>query len=453
MPDELDVSHTEALTNAQRDALLARLKTAWNNLPAQTQTDLKPLLNEAHEQLAVYAGGGKSPDPHLRPILRMKSYLTDDWDGHLQTLGQPINQAQDQPLAAAVKPLAIEISVGSDGAILGTGKYQELDLCWELVSGTVWLENLLHKHPFPKGTPAIQTIGNTVTIAMAGDFGTGNFGSGDSPSTKISKLIPKLKPDYTIHLGDVYYAGTTPEETANLLNFWPQGSLASFTLNSNHEMYSGAGPYFNLAVGGPVFNKLQSPYSFFALENDNWIIVGLDSAYYSNVLTLYMSGTLGSGNAQIKFLQDIAQRGKKVIVLTHHNGLPINGDPNGGSNNKPLQLYTDVMNAFAGQNPPAYWYYGHEHIAAVYPPINGTLCRCLGHAALPWGLSSDLQAAKTAGKVEWFETRSANDPDDTLRIYNGFVLLQLDGPNLTETFYDETGNVAWPAPPPPASAG
>jgi hypothetical protein len=40
MPDELDVSLSESITVAQRDALVARLRTAWNNLPPATQDQL-----------------------------------------------------------------------------------------------------------------------------------------------------------------------------------------------------------------------------------------------------------------------------------------------------------------------------------------------------------------------------------------------------------------------------
>ncbi|MGB8493962.1 MAG: metallophosphoesterase [Candidatus Acidiferrum sp.] len=359
----------------------------------------------------------------------MKSYLTDDWDGHVQQLNQR---------AAVAK--AIEVQVGPGGEILGTGRYEQLDPLWELVAGTVWLENLLHKHPFPSGTPSRVEITDQATIALAGDFGTGNFGASDSPSTKISKFIPSLSPDQTIHLGDVYYAGTSEEESSKLMNFWPRGKLASFTLNSNHEMYSGGGPYFNEAVGGPVFNKFQSPFSFFALENSKWIIVGLDSAYSSGVLDLYMDGSLGN-NAQLPFLRDLAQRGKdegkKLILLTHHNGLPEDGVQSGA----PLRLFTEVMSAFRGLPPPAYWYWGHKHMGVAYKPLqNGLLCRCVGHSALPWGFASDLQKSPM---VQWFEKCNAKDPDSPLRVYNGFVLLQLDGANLAEAFYDETGRVAW----------
>jgi hypothetical protein len=45
--------------------------------------------------------------------------------------------------------------------------------------------------------------------------------------------------------------------------------------------------------------------------------------------------------------------------------------------------------------------------------------------------------------VQWFEKCNAGDPDNSLRVFNGFVTVQLNGPDLVETFYDETGRVAW----------
>jgi hypothetical protein len=200
-------------------------------------------------------------------------------------------------------------------------------------------------------------------------------------------------------------------------------------------MYSGGGPYFNEAVGGSIFRRLQSPYSFFALENSNWIIVGLDSAYNADVLKLYMDGSLGD-NAQLPFLQGLARKGKKVIILTHHNGLP----ETGMNPETPLKLFTEVISAFEGEPPPAYWYWGHVHAGVAYRPMvhyGGLLCRCVGHGALPWGLASDLQQSS---QVQWwFERCNAGDPEDALRVFNGFVFLQFDGANMTEAFYDETG--------------
>ena len=443
MPDELDVSFSDTMTVAQRDALIARLRTAWNNLPPATQDELKPILDDAHQQFAHFVATGTPPSHDVHSVLRIKSYLTGDWDNHLSKMGQPLNKAVAQPLAEPIAPAAIELTVGPEGDIIGSGKYQTLDPRWDLVIGISLFENLLHKHRFPSGSPQIQHIADNATFVLIGDYGTGNFGSGDSPSTKISKFVPTLNPDYTIHLGDTYYAGTNPEETAKLLAYWPKGSKASFALNSNHEMYSAGGPYFDSVIGNPIFNKLQSPWSFFALENTHWILCGLDSAYFSSAAALFMSGTLGANNNQTQFLQQVAARNKKTILFTHHNPIPIAGlnrAPKPGDEG--FQLYSDVMSAFTGYPAPAYWYYGHKHVGAVYKPLppGKLLCRCLGHGALPAGKASDLV---NSTNLDWFERCPANDPDDKLRIFNGFVHLELNGSDLTEIYYDEMNRVAW----------
>src|ERR1700751_1775922 len=107
-------------------------------------------------------------------------------------------------------------------------------------------------------------------------------------------------------------------------------------------MYSGSHPYFK-AVAAPPFNK-QAGCSYFALENTDWVIVGLDSAYFSSDDDLYMNGLLfpdNKPNAQNAFLQNVAAdaqlKGKKLIILTHHNGLDDAGVT-------PNQLFAQVMN-------------------------------------------------------------------------------------------------------------
>lgn len=425
-----DVSNNQDLTPEQKKGYVARMKAAWKALPDEQRKALQPLLDTAHQQFGDFVRSRKPPDHKYHSILRMESYLNDDADKYLENLD-----------AAVAKEIVL--GLGPEGQIYGIGKYQELDPCWELVAGTVWLENLLNKHHFPPGTPTRKPMPDDgrVRIALAGDFGTGNFGADDSPSTKISKIMASLQPHITVHLGDVYYAGTSGEESSKLMNYWPRGSIGSFTLNSNHEMYSGGGPYFNEAVGGPMFNKLQSPWSFFALENANWVVVGLDSAYNAGELDLYMDGSLGK-NAQVLFLRKLAEdKTRKMILLTHHNGFDLGGYVQSAES----ELLQQVTAAFDG-GAPAYWYWGHKHAGAVYKPLpkyKNMLCRCAGHSALPWGLSTELQAGKNAGQVEWFEDMNAGDPYDKLRVFNGCVLLELDGENLFETFYDEKGRIAW----------
>jgi hypothetical protein len=399
-----------------------RLKIAWALLPADKKAAIQPMIDAAHEQLRTYQATGKAPhDPTIpHQLILTKSALTDDAEG----------------LAAALpEPGAVQIDVDAGGAIWGTGKYQQLDPGW-LGAVAAWLEHLiLGKYAFPQGTPAVASIPDQLSIAIGGDFGTGNWGTATdpAPSTKIAtKGIPGVTPNITIHLGDVYYEGSSAEEKKNLVTLWPQGSgpASSYTMNSNHEMYSGAKPFFVEALGSPLFSA-QKPYSFFALENTNWVIVGLDSAYYSDELTLYMNGSLGAG-AQVDFLKAQVQKGKRMILLTHHNGLAEDGSG-------PTGLWNEVMGCFPAGSGPAYWYWGHVHAGVVYQPQSGINCRCTGHAALPWGYASELDNPSVA----WFEKRNAGDPNDPVRVYNGFTFLKLAGAGLSETFYDENSGIAW----------
>jgi hypothetical protein len=401
----------------------SRIKTAWNQLTSDQQGEIAPAVLMANQQAVAVAQTGKAPAAPAAPhhLMLVHSALTDDSDGVVSSLD-----------AGAV------LDVGADGVIWGTGKYEQLDPGWA-EAFAVFLETLLTgKHPFI-ATPATIPIPDDVQIGLAGDWGTGNWrtAANPAPSTDVGNHMEFLKPDITIHLGDVYYAGTSDQEQHLLVNIWPPAPLGSLALNSNHEMYSGAKPYFAAITSSPF--GLQRGCSYFALENTNWVIVGLDSAYFSPELGLYLDGSIGSaGSGQIQFLQQQVAKGKKVIVLTHHNAIAEDGS-------SPENLWNEVISAFPANSGPAYWYWGHVHAGVVYQPrSNGTAsvsCRCLGHGGLPWGEATELAGN---GNVLWYENRSANDPDIRERVLNGFAMLYLSGPNFEEVFYDENGGVAWP---------
>ncbi|HXX18856.1 MAG TPA: metallophosphoesterase [Candidatus Acidoferrum sp.] len=397
-----------------------RIKAAWAKLPPTKQAEIAPAILRAHQQAVTVTQTGKAPADKAAPhhLVLAHSILSDDSDGVLSSL-----------------EAGIVIDVGADGVIWGTGKYEQLDPGWAEALA-VFLETLLlGKHPF-QVNPATIPMPDKVQIGLVGDWGTGDWRPQPNlaPSTDVASHMDFLKLDITIHLGDVYYAGTGDQEQHNLLNIWPKGFIGSLALNSNHEMYSGAKPYFE-AIAATQFG-MQNGCSYFALENSNWVIVGLDSAYFSPESGLYMDGSLipDGGVTQIIFLQAQVAKGKKVIVLTHHNGLSEDGSTT-------TNLWTQVMSGFAPGTGPNYWYWGHAHAGVVYKPYGpGALCRCCGHGALPWGQASALGSAANVG---WYETRSARDPDIPQRVLNGFAVLRFDGPNLTETFYDENGGIAW----------
>ncbi len=348
--------------------------------------------------------------------------------------GSVLSNDKDDVLKNLSPGLVIDVTDG--GEILGTGKYQLLDPGW-VESVAAWLGTLLvGPHAF-NSTPKVTPIDDVVTIALAGDWGTGDYrGDGAAPSAKVGSQIAALAPDITIHLGDVYYAGTNDEEQQLLVKLWPRGKKGTFALNSNHEMYSGAKPYFNDTLANADF-KLQQGASCFALENQNWVIVGLDSAYYSDAAGLYRTGRLqapGGPSTQLDFLRAQAAKGKKTIVLTHHNGLSQDG-----SAAEPI--WNEVLGAFPVNAGPDYWYWGHVHSGAIYMPLSPATvqARCCGHGALPCGASSDL--AKST-HVAWFEHGDAHDADIKERVLNGFAVLRLNGASIQETFYDENGAVS-----------
>ena len=154
--------------------------------------------------------------------------------------------------------------------------------------------------------------------------------------------VQQLKPDYILHVGDTYYGGTPlvndtngkiyydpGEEVNHLVKPWPAGFEGkSFTLNSNHEMYSGANGLFYNAYGAnqtPVgantpFSAHQGS-SCFALTLGDWTILGLDSAFHGKVKKAFMTGSLGDlDGTQAKWIKGLHLNPDKTIVFTHHNG-------------------------------------------------------------------------------------------------------------------------------------
>ena len=396
----------------------ARIQRAWNQLRPEQRARLQPLVEGSRVAMkAIQAQGVPPASDFPREALLLHAALTDDRDNALASL-----------------EIGIVVGVNGTGEIIGTGKYEQLDPGWAECLAE-WLEHFITGiHKF-NTNPAVVPIPENATIALAGDWGTGNWRnpSNPAPSENVAQQIARLRPDVTIHLGDVYYSGTGPEEQHFLRDLWPAGALYSFALNSNHEMYAGAKPYFN-AISSPPFDK-QNGCSYFALENTNWVIVALDSAYYSDREGLYQHGAIFSSKGrqyQLEFLKQQVAKGKKVIVLTHHQGLAPDSSSTTG-------LWDQVRSAFPQGGGPAYWYWGHVHVGAVYQPQANVSCRCCGHGGLPWGQAPDLNHAG----VVWFEHRCANDPDITERVFNGFAALTLSGANFKETFYDENGGIAW----------
>lgn len=355
-----------------------------------------------------------------------------------------------------------------DGSVLSTKKYATYDQGWffaflnlvESVMHNLWYNGGVFPAIKPPTIPLTGAAANSVSIAILGDWGTG-----DATAQAVMAAVTSLKPDYIVHVGDVYYAGTpqatspngsyyfaTGEEIANLIAVWPASYAGrSFTLNSNHEMYSGANGYFydglNVVNGGAgSFFSAQKGSSCFALKYGGWTILGLDTAFMSSSVDAFMTGSIGGRNGtQGQWIQSLGLNPATTIVLTHHNGFA----PDCSSASP---LWAEIHGALRGD--PYAWYWGHVHNGIVYnspvtiPSIptqpgftTNTFTRCLGHAALPYGpaVLNDKTVAWCAG---------SSQPPPSKQLFNGFALLtltvnssnQLTG--ITESFYDLSMNKA-----------
>lgn len=316
--------------------------------------------------------------------------------------------------------------------IKGTDRYELLDPgWWQSVAN-----RLLHKRvPFITHSSLsdfrVELSEEKLTVAMVGDWGTG------LPSSReIARHMAAVQPSITIHLGDVYYSGTKHEVETRFLPDWPGGSIGTFAVNSNHEMYAGGEGYFQSTLRQSAFAEHQKA-SYFCISAPGWQIIGLDSAYAASDF-LYQKGRLS--DPQISWVEaqlaEGARRGQRSIVLSHHN--PI--DVHGGSD----QPFLDQMLRAAEPHPFEFWYFAHEHVAARYAPFGPQgrqfLGRCVGHGGVPYAPEKIGDAANGV-RVEWTETELADDPEETRRAKNGFVLLVLDSNTrkLDETFIDEFG--------------
>lgn len=382
---------------------------------AIASVEARPHLGEREEMLRMLRAARAEAERALQTPLRAVDPTAGEADLALSLVLSASN---------GVLPSPPEILVGT---ILG----EDLDPGW---IGSLY--NYLHtkRVPFPThdesappGEPGsgVLQVADSITLAMVGDWGIGN-----ASAARIAEHMRALQPSYTIHLGDVYYSGTPIEERDRFTAGWPAGSEGAFALNSNHEMYSGGEGYFSVALTDPKF-ALQGGRSYFALENAANILFGLDSAYPSHAF-LYDKGELD--DVQLRFLSTHAARaraaGKRVIVLTHHHPIAMNGDL--------VHPLCDQVTRAVGAGELV-WYWGHIHGVAVFEPriLGGVTIRgrCIGHGGIPYAPLHPSSA------MEWTEPDKAGDPEERRRALNGFAYLRLDGAELEEVFYDETGRV------------
>ena len=172
--------------------------------------------------------------------------------------------------------------------------------------------------------------------------------------------------DVVFHVGDTYYSGEANEIHSRLVSDWPKRPAGTLkrSLNGNHEMYSRGGGYFQA-----LRDFFQQPASCFAMQNANWILVGLDTAYVDFDLD----------EKQVAWLTGIVNAAgtRKLILFSHHQ-------PFSQLDDQGPKLQVALADLLKQQRIHA-WYWGHEHRLVIYDPhpLWGFKGRCIGHGGFP----------------------------------------------------------------------
>lgn len=225
-------------------------------------------------------------------------------------------------------------------------------------------------------------VPNDCRIAILGDWASGRYGA---PVCASSIANDPAGFDVVLHLGDVYYAGRAEEIQHNFLHHWPFDAVARTPNRAtplfraclgNHEMYSGGQPFVDL-----VLEPFEQQSTAFAFENDDWLFVGLDTAYDEWRL----------GARQENWLRRLLARddGRQVVLFSHHPPFSFFES----INSKYYESMRDVL--IDHPDKVRAWYWGHEHLGAIYDlcPRLGLRGRCVGHSGFPYIRRNDVRGA------------------------------------------------------------
>jgi calcineurin-like phosphoesterase family protein len=287
----------------------------------------------------------------------------------------------------------------------------------------------------------IGSFADSGRVAVIGDWGTNLYGA----PVSAASIARDGGYELLLHLGDIYYSGTSAEVKERFLKPWPTGAgKVSRALNGNHEMYSGGFAYFE-----DILPHFKQTSSYFAFQNGHWLLIGLDTAHTDHAID----------DIQARWLNKVVQDagGRKVILFSHHQ--PFSRLSGQGPN-----LQSALAGLFQKQAITA-WYWGHEHECIIYDrqPDSNLLGRCIGHGGIPSPRKSAVRSAPTShnlGGIAWkrlsagqyappsivLDGRNPLVPGEEDKFGpHGYLTLDFDGPKLIERVHLPDGTAIYQA--------
>jgi hypothetical protein len=224
--------------------------------------------------------------------------------------------------------------------------------------------------------------------------------------------------DMLVHLGDIYFAGSSGEMLKNFLAPFRHAGPRVFSLVGNHDLYFGGEAFIS------VLEDLLQPGRYFSIENQYWRIACLDTAVPAESLRRN-SGQLDKGQLAWLKSQLELQDGRETILMSHH--FIVSG----------WHDYSKVLKQQLGQRLDKVfsWYWGHEHSCASYDQeIAGFNGACVGNGAF-------LEVWKPPvrdPKPQWYaQGRCSCYRKDSKFWPHGYLELELQPRKVIERFFLE----------------
>jgi Calcineurin-like phosphoesterase len=271
-------------------------------------------------------------------------------------------------------------------------------------------------------------IADNARLILVGDWGSGlprARAVAKRMRKEMESAVQQGRQVHVIHLGDVYYSGWKKEYERNFLKDWPVNpneaeTISSWSLNGNHDMFSGGHAYFNFLLADPRFHRQQRS-SFFSLHNRHWDIIGLDTAWED----------AGLAKSQAAWLEgQFLKSPRKSMFLSHHQLFSAyeHGSPK-------LKNKLDKFLTIRGVDA---WFWGHEHRCVFYGPSEGVRqARLIGNGGVPvYMFHRDTTPYPSPA---FYEYREFFDAGLERWAYFGFAVVDLDGATAHVRYVDEFG--------------
>lgn len=441
--DASDKDHVQAEAGKVRDALGdPRLQDVIQRAAAQvpgagTPRDKIAALLSMDIDAMASSGGQAAGVPYLSraPLVSMMQSRIEEALDEAGVLDAVESASLWSRLVRAVEH-ALHISPGS---------FTPDDPDWYIFIARGVLERLAAGNaPFNPAPAEYDHVTDDARLVVVGDWGTGLPRARDVAThmhQAIDTALASHRQVHVLHLGDVYYSGFETEDRRRFLDLWPvtgeqaAAGVTSWSLNGNHDMYSGGFGYFGTLLGDPRFQAQRSPdgkpTSFFRLRSPSWDFVGVDTAWDTDVTSAGQIAVLQ--DPQATYVADVAAgSSRKLVLFSHHQLVSVYDKPDLGST-----LPAKLAPVLRGNRVTAWWW-GHEHRAITYGAAAGVRYpRCLGHGGVPI-LPDPAPPAGSSPPITWHSTRMVRE-DGQERIRFGFAVLDLHPDRIEVAYVDDDG--------------